>query len=95
MVMEVNTRVVGDVGKANLREERFVGRAGTGKEKQGDGKAADVPMARKEPARPKKVAKQSNRPRKTYASRRDYDGTFRDDFFFQPRMRYRDPFSIW
>jgi hypothetical protein len=59
-----------------------------------DSAGADTPMARKEPARAKKVAKRSSRPRKTYAARRDYDGSYRDDFF-APRTRYRDPFSIW
>jgi murein L,D-transpeptidase YcbB/YkuD len=88
------TAFVDDGGRLQIRADIYGHDKETSVLFNSDSKAADVPMARKEPTRTKKVAKRSNRPRKTYASRRDYDGTFRDDFFFQPRVRYRDPFSI-
>jgi murein L,D-transpeptidase YcbB/YkuD len=88
------TAFVDDGGRLQIRADIYGHDKETAVLFKDDSKAADVPMARKDSTRTKSVAKRTNRPRKTYASRRDYDGTFRDDFFFQPRVRYRDPFSI-
>jgi murein L,D-transpeptidase YcbB/YkuD len=88
------TAFVDDGGRLQIRADIYGHDKETAALFKGDSAGADTPMARKEPARAKKVAKRSSRPRKTYAARRDYDGSYRDDFF-APRTRYRDPFSIW
>jgi murein L,D-transpeptidase YcbB/YkuD len=87
------TAFVDDGGHLQIRADIYGRDKETAALFNADSKSSDVPMASKDSTRAKPVAKRTNRPRKTYASRRDYDGTFRDNFF-EPRVRYyyRDPF---